>query len=174
VITEYIDVADRGGAKGDVATYTMPPAGKVKLDYAGYFFFASDKMKEKPDPSGTKSVPGAFVEGQQTHVELSKEKMRPANKLGMRDVGNLRVLVEKVGAPPPALCLNASCSKLGSRSQEARKWLKKWPGTSAYIMVLTAAPAITRYPSFITIDGRDITSILLPPQDITPVLLPPR
>ena len=70
--------------------------------------------KDAPDPNKpAQNQPGVFQEGQNTKVWLSKEKMKAANTLGMRDVGNLRVLVER----------------------EARKFLKQFPGTSQYMCI---------------------------------------
>ena len=50
---------------------------------------------------------------QNVKVYLSKDKMRKANTLGMRDVGNLRILVEK----------------------EARNFIKTQVGQPQYIMM---------------------------------------
>jgi len=113
VVDEFLRVP-RLGAGGDVASYTKPPAGKTKLTYAGYFFFANDKMKEAPNPlNPVEILPGHFQEGQGVKVILSKEKMRAANTLGMRDVGNLRVAVEK----------------------EARKFINSLIGNPSYVML---------------------------------------
>ena len=58
VLDEWIYGVPRTGG-GDIALFTMPPKGKIKIDVAGYFLFVGDKFKPLLDVK-KKEVPGGF------------------------------------------------------------------------------------------------------------------
>lgn len=90
--------------------------GKFQEGQATMVWLSKDKMKATQTPLVCFRRPhdAGLIVCIISHLNFDEKScLKAANTLGMRDVGNLRVLVEK----------------------EARKFLTQFPGASSYIMV---------------------------------------